>query len=295
MDELSGQPSGAAWRRRQRRLRSWWRHEHQSVAAALATFSHRSAQRPKMAIDTNDAPEAGRPTPLAEVRPLCGVARHGGIGYELGAVGTRLMRAFRQAVAEMEEAARPRESSSKGNKIRRKKRRRKKKTPKTHSSSSFLRQSSPRGGVGIQGILHDAFEDAERTDVHPNIHTAHAEPLNSVHCKEVAGYLDEMNKLIEDKVIIGNTGEEIILKNGQPAFSLYSDRTHLYTCRWLDWLKNRHRYVWRLEGNGAPSDKTVKDLICLLLDLSSLRASTWASQRSSGTPSPNDVARPKHR
>ena len=51
MDESSGRNSerGAAWRRRQRRLRSWWRHEQQSVAAALATFSHHSAQRPKMA------------------------------------------------------------------------------------------------------------------------------------------------------------------------------------------------------------------------------------------------------
>ena len=33
-------------RRRQRRLRSWWRHEQQSIAAALATALHHSAQRP---------------------------------------------------------------------------------------------------------------------------------------------------------------------------------------------------------------------------------------------------------
>ena len=32
-------------RRRQRRLRSWWRHEQQSIAAALATALHHSAQR----------------------------------------------------------------------------------------------------------------------------------------------------------------------------------------------------------------------------------------------------------
>ena len=134
------------------------------------------------------------------------------------------------------------------------------------------------------------FEDAERADVPPNIHTVHAEPLNSVHCKEVTGYRDEMNKVIEDKVIIGNTEEETTLKNGQPAFSLYSDRTHLYTCRWIDWLKNRHRHVWRLGYSrrrtgllltssfgqacceeralqtlpGALSGKTVKDLIWLL-------------------------------
>ena len=48
MDVPSGRPpakGGAAWRRRQPRLRSWWRHEQQSVAAALATFTHHSAPR----------------------------------------------------------------------------------------------------------------------------------------------------------------------------------------------------------------------------------------------------------
>ena len=33
---------GSAWRRRQRRLRSWWRHEQQSVAMALSAAAHRS-------------------------------------------------------------------------------------------------------------------------------------------------------------------------------------------------------------------------------------------------------------
>ena len=33
---------GAAWRRRQRRLRSWWRHEQQSVAMALSAAAHHS-------------------------------------------------------------------------------------------------------------------------------------------------------------------------------------------------------------------------------------------------------------
>ena len=32
----------AAWRRRQRRLRSWWRHEQQSVAMALSAAAHQS-------------------------------------------------------------------------------------------------------------------------------------------------------------------------------------------------------------------------------------------------------------
>ena len=36
-------------RRRQRRLCSWWRHEQQSIAAALATYQHHSAQRQKTA------------------------------------------------------------------------------------------------------------------------------------------------------------------------------------------------------------------------------------------------------
>ena len=33
---------GSAWRRRQRRLRSWWRHEQQSVAMALSAAGHHS-------------------------------------------------------------------------------------------------------------------------------------------------------------------------------------------------------------------------------------------------------------
>ena len=47
MDQSSGRPMaarGAAWRRRQRRLRSMPRHERQSVAIALAESQHHSAQ-----------------------------------------------------------------------------------------------------------------------------------------------------------------------------------------------------------------------------------------------------------
>ena len=106
MDEFSGWHSegGAAWRRRQRRLRSWYRHEQQTVAAALATFAHHSAPRgqrmararggrarvevhgrvPEDALpqaagavyfemdtgeDDGSAPAAARPAPLLEVRP----------------------------------------------------------------------------------------------------------------------------------------------------------------------------------------------------------------------------------
>jgi len=69
------------------------------------------------------------------------------------------------------------------------------------------------------------------------ISTQHAEPLKAVRSKEVAGYsgpeetapsMEEMNKLIEEKVI-RKTLEEIILKNGQPALTLYDTATtHLY-------------------------------------------------------------------
>ena len=119
MDEFSGRHSegGAAWRRRQRRLRSWYRHEQQTVAAALATFAHHSAPRgqrmarargrarvevhgrvledarPQAAgavyfeMDTGEddgsAPAAARPAPLMEVLPQVGLGRHDGIAYEL--------------------------------------------------------------------------------------------------------------------------------------------------------------------------------------------------------------------
>merc|ERR1711971_231030 len=68
------------------------------------------------------------------------------------------------------------------------------------------------------------------------ISTQHAEPSKATRCKEVAGYtgadetapsMEEMNKLIEEKVI-KRTLSEIILKNGKPALSLYGDFTHLH-------------------------------------------------------------------
>jgi S-adenosylmethionine synthetase len=66
------------------------------------------------------------------------------------------------------------------------------------------------------------------------ISTQHAEPLKATRCKEVAGYkgpdatapsMDEMNKLIVEKVV-KKTLEEITLKNGKAAISLYGDFTH---------------------------------------------------------------------
>merc|ERR1712135_62100 len=85
------------------------------------------------------------------------------------------------------------------------------------------------------------------------ISTQHAEPLKAVRSKEVAGHsgpeetapsMEEMNKLIEEKVI-RKTLEEIILKNGQPAFTqIY----HWWSSRrrWSDGKKDHHRHIRRL-------------------------------------------------
>eukprot|EP00933_Yihiella_yeosuensis_P045316 TRINITY_DN4068_c0_g1_i1.p1 TRINITY_DN4068_c0_g1~~TRINITY_DN4068_c0_g1_i1.p1 ORF type:complete len:503 (-),score=124.71 TRINITY_DN4068_c0_g1_i1:100-1545(-) len=68
------------------------------------------------------------------------------------------------------------------------------------------------------------------------ISTQHAEPLKAVRSKECAGYtgpemtapsMEDMNKEIESKVI-RRTLEEITLKNGKPALTLYGDHTHLH-------------------------------------------------------------------
>merc|ERR1712054_449793 len=68
------------------------------------------------------------------------------------------------------------------------------------------------------------------------ISTQHAEPSKATRCKEVAGYtgpdatapsMEEMNKLIEEKVI-KKTLEEIKLKNGKAALTLYGDHTHKF-------------------------------------------------------------------
>ena len=46
----------AAQRRKLRRLRSWWRHEQQSIAAVLATVSHHSYFK----VDTANAAQRGQ-------------------------------------------------------------------------------------------------------------------------------------------------------------------------------------------------------------------------------------------
>merc|ERR1712060_890669 len=63
-----------------------------------------------------------------------------------------------------------------------------------------------------------------------------AEPLKATRCKEVAGYtgpdattpsMEEMNKLIVEEVV-KKTLEEIKLKNGESAITLFGDHTHLH-------------------------------------------------------------------
>jgi len=66
--------------------------------------------------------------------------------------------------------------------------------------------------------------------------TQHAEPCKATRRKEVAGYTGpdetapsmlEMNKLIVEEVV-KKTLAEIMLKNGQPAITLFGDFTHLH-------------------------------------------------------------------
>merc|ERR1711909_171644 len=68
------------------------------------------------------------------------------------------------------------------------------------------------------------------------ISTQHAEPLKATRCKEVAGYtgedatapsMEDMNKLIV-KEVVKKTLEEIKLKNGNSAITLFGDHTHLH-------------------------------------------------------------------
>merc|ERR1719222_1445521 len=68
------------------------------------------------------------------------------------------------------------------------------------------------------------------------ISTQHAEPLKATRRNEVAGYtgpdatapsMEEMNKLIVEEVV-KKTLQEITLKSGEPAITLFGDFTHLY-------------------------------------------------------------------
>merc|ERR1711915_1069009 len=66
------------------------------------------------------------------------------------------------------------------------------------------------------------------------ISTLHTEPSKATRCKEVAGYtgpdatapsMEEMNKLIVEEVV-KKTLQEIKLKNGDAAITLFGDHTH---------------------------------------------------------------------
>merc|ERR1712203_1312166 len=68
------------------------------------------------------------------------------------------------------------------------------------------------------------------------ISTQHAEPSKATRCKEVTGYtgpdatapsMEEMNRLIVEEVV-KKTLEEIKLKNGDSALTLFGDHTHLH-------------------------------------------------------------------
>jgi len=122
--------------------------------------------------------------------------------------------------------------------------------PLTHSMATRLgkkltdvRKNGDLWWLRPDGKTQVTIEYVQRADgsVEPRkihtvvISTQHAEPLKAVRSKEVAGYsgpeetapsMEDMNKLIEEKVI-KKTLEEIILKNGQSALTLYGD-AHLY-------------------------------------------------------------------
>merc|ERR1712232_111816 len=123
--------------------------------------------------------------------------------------------------------------------------------PLTHSMATRLgkkltdvRKSGELWWLRPDGKTQVTIEYLQRADgsVEPQkihtvvISTQHAEPSKATRRKEVAGYtgpdatapsMEEMNKLIVEKVV-KKTLEEIMLKNGKAAISLYGDFTHLY-------------------------------------------------------------------
>merc|ERR1712194_623313 len=122
--------------------------------------------------------------------------------------------------------------------------------PLTHSIATRLgkkltdvRKSGDLWWLRPDGKTQVTIEYLQRADgaVEPQkihtvvISTQHAEPSKAVRSKECAGYkgpeitapsMIEMNKLIVEKVIKA-TLEEIKLKNGKAALSIYGDFTHL--------------------------------------------------------------------
>jgi len=123
--------------------------------------------------------------------------------------------------------------------------------PLTHSMATRLgkkltdvRKSGLLWWLRPDGKTQVTIEYVQRVDgsVEPQkihtvvISTQHAEPLKATRRKEVAGYtgpdatapsMADMNKLIVEEVV-KKTLQEIILKNGKPALTLFGDHTHMY-------------------------------------------------------------------
>merc|ERR1712157_700286 len=123
--------------------------------------------------------------------------------------------------------------------------------PLTHSMATRLgkkltdvRKSGLLWWLRPDGKTQVTIEYLQRSDgsVEPRkihtvvISTQHAEPSKATRRQEVAGYtgpdatapsMEEMNKLIVEEVVKKTLGE-IILKNGQPALTLFGDFTHLH-------------------------------------------------------------------
>merc|ERR1712056_1650 len=123
--------------------------------------------------------------------------------------------------------------------------------PLTHSMATRLgkkltdvRKSGLLWWLRPDGKTQVTIEYLQRADgsVEPQkihtvvISTQHAEPLKATRRKEVAGYtgpdatapsMEEMNKLIVEEVV-KKTLEEIKLKSGKPALTLFGDHTHLH-------------------------------------------------------------------
>merc|ERR1712004_501316 len=123
--------------------------------------------------------------------------------------------------------------------------------PLTHSMATKLgkkltdvRKSGDLWWLRPDGKTQVTIQYVQKPDgsVEPQkIHTVvissqHAEPGKAVRTKEVVGYtgeemtapsMEEMNKLIEEKVVRA-TLAEIKLKSGAPALTLYGEHTHLH-------------------------------------------------------------------
>merc|ERR1712006_30648 len=123
--------------------------------------------------------------------------------------------------------------------------------PLTHSMATRLgkkltdvRKNGKLWWLRPDGKTQVTIEYVEKADgsVEPKkihtvvISTQHAEPLKATRRKEVAGYtgpdatapsMEEMNKLIVEEVV-KKTLEEITLKNGKPAVTLYGAHTNLH-------------------------------------------------------------------